>query len=201
MSERILCAVSVLRVSRGGESVRGKMNSDALREDVINARKQVAEKIDCYDPLFEKFGVRCPLKAQQDSVIKKGFRPLPDLIKALLAVELSKGVLMGVQDYSRVSGVLGFRLAVSGETFMGMRKQVVCHEDEPIIEDDLGIIASYVQGPDIRTMTQGDSEELLILAFGSPRHAKKELIESIDMFGSLLDMEKIIPTEIAEGGL
>ncbi|MGC4811688.1 hypothetical protein ACLQ29_14290 [Micromonospora sp. DT228] len=131
------------------------------------------------DSFFRVEGHRCPLPGQLAGARRKGLPPVPPLVRALLYAEMSTGVLLGVQDAAGMRGDLLLDLAQDGETFAGMRGDVVCRAGEPVIRDGAGIIASVFQGPDHRTRIDDGTTQPIFYAFGVPGLDRERLDAAI----------------------
>jgi len=121
-----------------------------------------------YDDFFQFHGYECPLVRQLARAREKGLPSGNIFVEALLATELSTGVLMGIQDASSIQWPIVLDIASSGESFEGMRGTVTCREEEIVLRDADGIIASYFQGPDARTAAVRKSTSLAFYGFLAP---------------------------------
>lgn len=86
---------------------------------------------------------------------------------------------MGVQDLRKVSSGVEIDGLGAPETFIGMRgKTIPCRSGEIVVGDDKGIIASFFQGPDERTVVRPDSRALLFYVF-SPYTERANIMRAI----------------------
>ena len=111
----------------------------------------VMQRIQAFESFFTQHGFRSPLGDQLKHIQEKGLPGGSPLVKALLLSEMGTGLLMGAQDAAAIRGPLVCDLAEEGETFRGMRAEVLCRKGEIVLRDSEGIIATLFQGPDRRT--------------------------------------------------
>lgn len=157
-------------------AIQGQTQADtALDPD------RVGRRIQAFEQFFAKNGYRSPLSAQFEQVQQKGLPPGNPLVQALLLAEMSTGLLMGAQDAATVQGELTYDLAQAGETFSGMRSEVRCGENEIVLRDHEGIIASLLQGPDNRTRLSKSTKDVVFFIFSVPTISAAELQEGADM--------------------
>jgi hypothetical protein len=127
----------------------------------------VQRNLDTFESFFARYGQRCPLRGQISSALKRGFPPSVSApILALLALEASTGVLMGVQNLDAMSSYVELDVLSSPETFIGMKGlPVTCLAGEVVVRDGAGIVASLLQGPDRRTVVPDPCTNLLFYVF------------------------------------
>jgi DNA/RNA-binding domain of Phe-tRNA-synthetase-like protein len=143
-------------------------------------REIVSRRMKAYDDFFAGNGFRSPLGFQLEQVQRKGLPPGSPLVQALLLAEMSTGILMGAQDSAAIRGELVYDLAGAGETFQGMRVQVQCRQNEIVLRDAEGIIASLFQGPDYRTRLSKSSRNIVFFIFSVPGISASELQQGVD---------------------
>ena len=174
------------------------MNHGALQESMASAKtsfdsaaeeafEPVLRRIQLFERYFAENGVRCPLGEQFASIRKKGLPATGVLIQTLLFGEMSTGLLMGAQNATAIKGDLVYDLASAGESFKGMRSEVLCRENEIVVRDDDGIIASLLQGPDYRTRLMKDCADLIFLVFSVPGITVGDIEHGIDIIRKALD--------------
>jgi hypothetical protein len=144
-------------------------------------RDTVLRRVKSFDEFFVENGFRSPLGFQLEQTKRKGIPAGSPLVQALLLAEMSTGLLMGAQDAAAVRGELIYDLARAGETFQGMRSEVRCRENEIVLRDAEGIIASLFQGPDYRTRLSKNTRNVVFFIFLAPGIAPSELQEGIDV--------------------
>lgn len=128
---------------------------DKLLEHFNTSRRKLEHHFSIYQTLFSEHRHVSPLGKQLDRVLAEGLEPVNILASTgsfLIALEMLTGLLLGVADRDRLSGVVTFDIAAAGESFRGLqRREIVCGAGEWVLRDEKGIIASYFQGPDSRT--------------------------------------------------
>lgn len=134
----------------------------------VQQNSPVLSRIQAFDKFFKENGFRSPLEPQFEIVRSKGLPSGNPLVKALLLAEMSTGLLMGAQDAAAIQGGLIYDLANAGESFKGMRGTVQCREDEIVLRDAEGIIASLFQGPDHRTRLAKATRDVIFFVFAVP---------------------------------
>jgi DNA/RNA-binding domain of Phe-tRNA-synthetase-like protein len=125
------------------------------------------------------------LADQLRQVQQKGLPGGSPLVKALLLSEMSTGTLMGAQDAAAVKGPLVCDLAEEGETFRGMRAEVLCRKGEIVLRDSEGIIATLFQGPDRRTRLNKDTKDVVFFIFSVPGINDADVKEGVETVRSL----------------
>ena len=140
----------------------------------------VMRRIQCFESFFIQNGFRSPLGDQLKHVQEKGLPGGSPLVKALLLSEMSTGLLMGAQDAAAIQGPLVFDLAEEGETFRGMRSDVLCRKDEIILIDSEGIIATLFQGPDRRTRLNKNTKDIVFFVFSVPGVSATHVREAVE---------------------
>lgn len=149
-----------------------KQNIEKLKsiyyQYVIENEELIIASMENYEKKFNQKKFFFPLKSQLKKVIKSGFPTINPFIESLLLVEMTEGVLLGVQDYSCVEGKMSISTAKEGEEFLGMKGKIICQKDELIIRDEKTIIASMFQGPDKKTKITSNSKDIIFYFFGTP---------------------------------
>jgi len=145
----------------------------------------VMRRIQAFASFFIQNGFHSPLGDQLKHVQEKGLPGGSPLIKALLLSEMSTGLLMGAQDAAAVKGPLVCDLAEEGETFRGMRAEVLCRKDEIILRDSEGIIASLFQGPDRRTRLNKDTKDIVFFVFSVPGVSPADVQQGVETVRNL----------------
>ena len=187
------CSEAVSRmpwaVSLGLVTVRG-INPTALESALASAQQLItfddaqeltpaSRRIQAFESFFSENGFRSPLGDQLRSVKEKGLPGGNPLVRALLLCEMSTGLLMGAQDASAIKGALVCDLAQAGESFEGMRATVLCRQDEIVLRDSEGIIATLFQGPDRRTRLKKDTKDVVFFIFSVPAIAAADVQEGV----------------------
>jgi len=145
----------------------------------------VMRRIQAFESFFTQNGFHSPLADQLRQVQQKGLRGSSPLVKALLLSEMSTGTLMGAQDAAAVKGPLVCGLAEEGETFRGMRAEVLCREGEIVLRDSEGIIATLFQGPDRRTRLNKDTKDVVFFIFSVPGVSDADVKEGVETVRNL----------------
>ncbi|HET8892253.1 MAG TPA: phenylalanine--tRNA ligase beta subunit-related protein [Candidatus Angelobacter sp.] len=146
----------------------------------------VLRRMQAFESFFIQNGFRSPLGDQLKQIQEKGLPGGSPFVKALLLSEMSTGILMGAQDAAAIKGPLVCDLAKEGETFRGMRSEVLCRKDEIILKDSEGIIASLFQGPDRRTRLNKDTKDIVFFVFSVPGVGATDVQEGVESVRSLL---------------
>lgn len=149
-------------------------------------RDSIVANIRAYERLFDERGYSCPLSQQFERVERSGLPRINHFVDTLLIGEMSTGLLMGVQDWERILPPLRFDVAEEGETYEGMRGQVVCRENEFVVRDTGGIIASYFQGPDARTAVGKQTKNAVYLGLGLPEMAADKVRGALEVCVGIL---------------
>lgn len=167
---------------RAVEAVRSMFTSRL--EDRL---KTIQARLRAFDAFFRRYDHRCPLPGQLESARRKGLPKIDPIVDALLYGELTTGLLMGVQDRDPMQGDLIYDVAEAGEGFAGMRGPVRCSAGEIVLRDDLGIVASYFQGPDFRTRVTPKTTNVVFFAFAAPGLDTGTLREGLGRVVALLE--------------
>jgi DNA/RNA-binding domain of Phe-tRNA-synthetase-like protein len=145
----------------------------------------VMQRIQAFESFFTQHGFRSPLGDQLKHIQEKGLPGGSPLVKALLLSEMGTGLLMGAQDAAAIRGPLVCDLAEEGETFRGMRAEVLCRKGEIVLRDSEGIIATLFQGPDRRTRLNKDTKEIAFFVFSVPGMGAADVWEGMEAVCSL----------------
>lgn len=147
----------------------------------------VIRRIQAFESFFTQNGFRSPLADQLKHIQEKGLPGGSPLVKALLLSEMSSGLLMGAQDAAAIRGPLVCDLAEEGETFRGMRAEVLCGKGEIVLRDSEGIIATLFQGPDRRTRLNKDTKDVAFFIFSVPGISDGDVKEGMEMVDNLFN--------------
>jgi DNA/RNA-binding domain of Phe-tRNA-synthetase-like protein len=147
----------------------------------------VIRRIQVFESFFTQNGFRSPLADQLKHIQEKGLPGGSPLVKALLLSEMSSGLLMGAQDAAAIRGPLVCDLAEEGETFRGMRTEVLCRKGEIVLRDSEGIIATLFQGPDRRTRLNKDTKDVAFFIFSVPGISDGDVKEGMEMVDNLFN--------------
>jgi hypothetical protein len=161
--------------------------------DLQHLSQDVQRNLEAFENFFARYGQRCPLRSQITKAAKQGFSSkLPAPILALLALEASTGVLMGVQDMDAMCDYLELDVLPSPQSFLGMNgKTVNCLAGEVVVRDGLDIVASLLRGPDERTAVATRYVNLLFYVFdaypslGAGHAAAAEVVASLASQGAV----------------
>jgi DNA/RNA-binding domain of Phe-tRNA-synthetase-like protein len=145
----------------------------------------VMRRIQAFETFFTQNGFHSPLADQLKHIQEKGLPGGSPLVKALLLAEMSTGTLMGAQDAAAVKGYLVCDLAEEGETFRGMRAEVLCRKGEIVLRDSEGIIATLFQGPDRRTRLNKDTKDIVFFIFSVPGIGAADVQEGVETVRNL----------------
>ena len=135
--------------------------------DLQHLSQDVQRNLEAFESFFARYGQRCPLRSQISKAAKGGFSSsIPAPILALLALEASTGVLMGVQDMDAMCDYLELDVLPAPQSFLGKNGETVnCLAGEVVVRDGLDIVASLLQGPDRRTAVSTSYVNLLFYVF------------------------------------
>jgi DNA/RNA-binding domain of Phe-tRNA-synthetase-like protein len=176
-------------------TVRG-VDPAALEAALTSAQRSVSlsdpepsviRRIQAFESFFTQNGFRSPLADQLKHIQEKGLPGGSPLVKALLLSEMSSGLLMGEQDAAAIRGPLVCDLAEEGETFRGMRAEVLCRKGEIVLRDSEGIIATLFQGPDRRTRLNKDTKDVVFFIFSVPGISDGDVKEGMEMVDNLFN--------------
>jgi hypothetical protein len=153
------------------------VNLSEFKKQVSVLAERTAESLSTQDESrqmnlveFERFFTanqqEFPLTKQIASIASRGFPPVPDPVRALLALEAATGILMGIQNLDAIDSFITLDCLESTESFIGMRgERVTCTMGQIVVRDKQGIIASLFCGPDKRTAVHPNGRNLLFYVF------------------------------------
>jgi hypothetical protein len=129
--------------------------------------QDVQRNLEAFESFFARYGQECPLRGQISKAAKAGFSSsIPAPILALLTLEASTGVLMGVQNMDAMCDCLELDVLPAPQSFLGLNGKIVnCLAGEVVVRDGLDIVASLLRGPDRRTAVTGSYVNLLFYVF------------------------------------
>ncbi|MEQ1504456.1 MAG: hypothetical protein ABMB14_19600 [Myxococcota bacterium] len=160
------------------EAVRGAVLDGVAHGPPVGS-SVARERIAAFDLQFEQHGHKCPLSHQLRRFEARGPTSSDPLVNALLVCELTSGLLMGVQDLGAIRGGIRLDVAAAGDTFAGARGAIGCRDGEPVVCDGEGIVASYFQGPDLRTSLTPASTDLVLFVFSAPGIDRSALVDAL----------------------
>ena len=181
----VLGVVTVPGVDQGG--LETALASAQRSVPFSDPGPSVMRRIQAFESFFAQNGFRSPLADQLKHVQEKGLPGGSPLVKALLLFEMGTGLLMGAQDAAAIKGPLVCDLAEEGETFRGMRAEVLCRKGEIVLRDSEGIIATLFQGPDRRTRLNKDTKDIVFFVFSVPGISTADVQEGVDAVCGLFD--------------
>ncbi|HEY7404456.1 MAG TPA: phenylalanine--tRNA ligase beta subunit-related protein [Candidatus Angelobacter sp.] len=158
----------------------------SAQEAVSFGAPEAMKRIQAFESFFDQNGFRSPLGYQLKRIQEKGLPGGSPVVRALLLCEMSTGLLMGAQDASAIKGTLVCDLAQEGESFSGMREEVLCRKDEIVLKDEEGVIATLFQGPDHRTRLKKDTKDIVFFIFSAPGVSAAEVREGVWKVHSVL---------------
>jgi len=110
----------------------------------------------------------------------KSIKPVNFIVDSVMIAELRNALLLGVHDVDRIQGNVILDVASEGERFMGIgNRSVTTRQNEVVLRDQIGIWASYTQGPDARTVVDAASTNIIILGFFTPETTREAMIQGI----------------------
>jgi DNA/RNA-binding domain of Phe-tRNA-synthetase-like protein len=158
----------------------------SVQANPLHDADRLAPRMQAFERFFVENGFKSPLSAQFAQIQRKGLPPAGPMVQALLLAETRTGLLMGAQDAAAIRGELIYDLAQPGEIFAGMRSEVRCRENEIILRDHEGIIASLLQGPDNRTRLTKNTSDVVFFIFSVPAISATDLQEGAELVCSIL---------------
>ena len=122
----------------------------------------------------------------------KSIKPVNFIVDSVMIAELRNALLLGVHDVDRIQGDVILDVASEGEGFMGIgNRSVMTRQDEVVLRDQIGIWASYPQGPDARTVVDAATRNIIILGFFTPETTREAMLQGMrDAVGVLLRVAK-----------
>jgi DNA/RNA-binding domain of Phe-tRNA-synthetase-like protein len=181
----VLGVVTVRGVDQGG--LEAALASAQRSVSFSDLGPSVMRRIQAFESFFAQNGFRSPLGDQLQHVQEKGLPGGSPLVKALLLSEMGTGLLMGAQDAATIRGPLVCDVGGEGETFRGMRAEVLCRKGEIVLRDSEGIIATLFQGPDRRTRLNKDTKDVAFFIFSVPGISDGDVKEGVEMVRNLFN--------------
>ncbi|MCC7353811.1 MAG: hypothetical protein IT330_08640 [Anaerolineae bacterium] len=83
----------------------------------------------------------------------------------------------GLYDAACITGDVVFRLGRAGETYKGIRKDILPANGKPVLADDLGPFGSPTADSE-RTMVRLETKELLVVVFGPTEVGEAEVVRA-----------------------
>jgi DNA/RNA-binding domain of Phe-tRNA-synthetase-like protein len=110
----------------------------------------------------------------------KSIKPVNFVVDSVMIAELRNVLLLGVHDLDRIQGDVILDVANEGERFVGIgNRSVVTRQNEVVLRDQIGIWASYTQGPDARTVVDTATTNTMILGFFTPETTREAMFQGI----------------------
>lgn len=117
----------------------------------------------------------------------KSIKSVNFIVDSVMIAELRNAVLLGVHDVDRLEGDIILDVASEGERFTGIgNHSVITRQNEVVLRDEIGIWASYTQGPDARTVVDAATKNIIVLGFFTPETRREAILEAIGDGVSLL---------------
>jgi DNA/RNA-binding domain of Phe-tRNA-synthetase-like protein len=110
----------------------------------------------------------------------KSIKPVNFIVDSVMIAELRNALLLGVHDVDQIQGDVILDVASEGERFIGIgNRSVMTRQNEVVLRDQIGIWASYTQGPDARTVVDATTRNIIILGFFTPETTREAMIQGI----------------------
>jgi DNA/RNA-binding domain of Phe-tRNA-synthetase-like protein len=110
----------------------------------------------------------------------KSIKPVNFIVDSVMIAELRNALLLGVHDVDQMQGDIILDVASEGERFMGIgNRSIMTRQNEVVLRDQIGIWASYTQGPDIRTVIDAATRNIIILGFFTPETTREAIIQGM----------------------
>lgn len=110
----------------------------------------------------------------------KSIKPVNFVVDSVMIAELRNVLLLGVHDLDRIQGDVILDVANEGERFVGIgNRSVMTRQNEVVLRDQIGIWASYTQGPDARTVVDTATTNTMILGFFTPETTREAMFQGI----------------------
>jgi DNA/RNA-binding domain of Phe-tRNA-synthetase-like protein len=90
---------------------------------------------------------------------------------------LESGLPFGLYDRARIQGPMVFRLGKPGETYQGIRREVLTAGGKPVLADALGVFGSPTADSE-RTMVRLETQELLVVIYGPAEVVERAVQEA-----------------------
>ena len=128
----------------------------------------------------------------------KSIKSVNFIVDSVMIAELRNALLLGVHDVDRIEGDIILDVASGGEGFTGIGDHsVITRQNEVVLRDQIGIWASYTQGPDARTVVDAATRNIIVLGFFTPETTQGNMLEAIaDALELLVGVAKGEPEEI-----
>jgi DNA/RNA-binding domain of Phe-tRNA-synthetase-like protein len=110
----------------------------------------------------------------------KSIKPVNFIVDSVMIARLRNALLSGVHDVDQIQGDVILDVASEGERFIGIgNRSVMTRQNEVVLRDQIGIWASYTQGPDARTVVDATTRNIIILGFFTPETTREAMIQGI----------------------
>jgi len=110
----------------------------------------------------------------------KSIKPVNFIVDSVMIAELRNALLLGVHDVDQIRGDVILDVASEGERFMGIgNRSVMTRQNEVVLRDQIGIWASYTQGPDARTVVDTGTRNIIILGFFTPETTRELMLKGM----------------------
>jgi DNA/RNA-binding domain of Phe-tRNA-synthetase-like protein len=110
----------------------------------------------------------------------KSIKPVNFIVDSVMIAELRNALLLGVHDVDQIQGDIILDVASEGERFMGIgNRYVMTRQNEVVLRDQIGIWASYTQGPDTRTVIDAATRNIIILGFFAPETTREVMLKGM----------------------
>jgi|WetSurMetagenome_2_1015567.scaffolds.fasta_scaffold309414_1 DNA/RNA-binding domain of Phe-tRNA-synthetase-like protein len=131
---------------------------------------------------------RSHIESQIKAVVKaKSMRPINCIVDSVVISEMRNAIPLGVHDLDKLIGNVVLDAANEGERFAGIGgREVVTRQNELVLRDDVGIWASYTQGPDERTIVAEATRNVMILGFFVPGIPDSVVVRGIEEAAAML---------------
>jgi DNA/RNA-binding domain of Phe-tRNA-synthetase-like protein len=156
LDQRITEWEAALRVRLGGR------DRTALREHPV---------LQAYAAYYRRWRKSYHVELQLDSVLFKG-RPLlrsPALVAAMVATELTNGLLTAGHDLAAVEAPVTLAVAAGGERYVLLAgREEELKAGDMTMSDRQGVISSVLSGPDQRTRITPDTRNVFFAVYAPP---------------------------------
>jgi DNA/RNA-binding domain of Phe-tRNA-synthetase-like protein len=110
----------------------------------------------------------------------KSIKPVNFIVDSVMIAELGNALLLGVHDVDRIQSDVILDVASEGERFMGIgNRSVMTRQNEVVLRDQIGIWASYTQGPDDRTIVNAATRNIIVLGFFTPETTREVMLKGM----------------------
>ncbi len=138
------------------------------------------EIISAYVAYFKKYKKTYHVLLQLESVIFKG-KPLPSvlpLVESMFIAELESAILTAGHDADALQMPLSLSVAEGTERYTGIGgKELETKAQDMVMQDEEGVIASVLGGPDARTRITPQTSRCLFVAY-APQGIGKECLKA-----------------------